>query len=380
MENGKVQYVYCGTWSLDGRGGIGIYGYDEASGAVTLREVVRTDVVAGLMWYDVARRVLYAIDERKNADDQGSAGGGRVFAFSADPETGMLTELNRVSSFGSLPAYITPDGTDKGILVCSHNSADSVGHVVLKEHGQYALEQVFFDTTIVHFPLREDGSLAQPDAILTFPAERGMYACMHSVNLAPDGRTLIACDRNHDKVYRLSYEDGTLHVTDTLALERGQTMKTGACPRYSAFHPSLPLVYVNSEYQNQLRVISYEKGLSLAETCDVTPPEESGKPFSQSDLCVSADGRYLYSLYRGIDTVGVFSLNRSGMPDFSQSLHLAGKGPRGMRLSPDGRFLLVADLDTHDITSLAVASDGTLKEVQRYVTRQHNPGNLTFLA
>ena len=371
--------LYCGTWSLNGRGGIGIYGYDETTGAVSLRDLVREDIVAGLMWYDSNRGVLYVIDERKDATDVGPAGGGRVFAFAADLDTGALTELNRVSSFGSLPAYITPDGTDKGLLVCSHNSADGVGRLVRDAHGGYALQKVFFDTTIVHYPLEEGGAIAPPDAILTFPAKRGLYACIHSVNLAPDGKTLIACDRNQDTVYRLSYEAGTLHVTDVLFLEQGATMKTGACPRYSAFHPFLPLVYVNSEYQNKLWVISYDKGMTLELTCDVTPLGVEARPFSQSDLCVAPDGKRLYCLYRGINVVGVFSLDEAGTPQYLDSLALTGQGPRGLKLSPDGRFLLVANLDTQDITTLCLKEDGKLREVQRYLTKQNNPGNLTFL-
>ncbi|MCD8067736.1 MAG: lactonase family protein [Lachnospiraceae bacterium] len=379
--SGKT-YAYVGNWSTKGDGGIGIYEYDPSTGETKYIKTVREDIVAGLIIADRKRGVIYSIDERSdNPDMPAKSGGGRVFSLRVDPETGYLEEVSRQSSFGSMPAYITDDGTGNGLLLCNHSGNAYITRIVKEESGRYSLESIFSDTTIVHYPINDDGGLGSPDDIYITPTEGEFYSCLHSVNLAPDGHSLVVCERNQDKVYLMHFDADSkkLILDGAVQFERGKGIKDGHCPRYSAFHPTKPFVYINSEYLLWLTVMSYGAGLETVKILDVTPPSAGGRSLSQSDLTVSADGRFLYTMYRGINMVCVYAIDQeTGIPEFVQEIALSGKGPRGCKLSPDGRFLLVANLDSKDVTTLAVADDGTLTETAYMTFGQEHPGNVTF--
>ena len=389
MQKKRI-WLYAGTWTTSGEGGIGIYRYAEETGETKYIKTVREDVVAGLTVADREKGILYTLDERANNPDIGekAGGGGRVFAFRIDPETGDLTEINHQSSLGVMPAYLSWDsgkpekGGSRGLITCNHSSGESVTKVVRDMTGRISLERQFSDTTVVHYPLRPDGSIGEPDDVVVTPPERGIYSCLHSANLAPDGRSIILCDRNLDRVHLLHWEkeQKKLVMDATVLLPQGMSMKTGATPRYSAFHPFLPLVYVNCEYSPYIYILRYGGNgfLEMAGRADIAPPGKEAGSYSPSDLCLSPDGRFLYMLYRWTDQVGIFSVDpENGSLAPAGWLALSGKEPRGMCFSPDGRFLLVAAMKSGDITTLKVREDGTLEELGR-TSGQYRPGNINF--
>ena len=383
-------WLYAGTWTTTDLGGIGIYRYDPESGKTEYVKTVREDVVAGLTVVDQEKGILYTLDERANNPEIGekAGGGGRIYAFRIDRETGELREINHQSSLGVMPAYLSWDsGERKGLIVCNHSSGESVTRVVRDMHGRISLERCFSDTTIAHYPLLPDGSIGEPDDVLVTPPERGIYSCLHSANLAPDGHSIIVCDRNLDRVHLVHFEKGTkkLVMDRTSLLPQGDAMKTGATPRYSAFHPSLPLVYVNCEYSPYIYILRYgsegaggDSMLQVLESVDIAPPGKEKGSYSPSDLCLSSDGRFLYMLYRWTDQIGVFAVDeKSGALLPVEWLQLSGQEPRGMRFSPDGRFLIVATMKSGDLTTLKRKTDGTLEECGR-TPGQFRPGNVAF--
>ena len=180
MQKKRI-WLYAGTWTTSGEGGIGIYRYDEETGETKYIKTVREDVVAGLTVADREKGILYTLDERANNPDIGekAGGGGRVFAFRIDPETGDLTEINHQSSLGVMPAYLSWDsgkpekGGSRGLITCNHSSGESVTKVVRDMTGRISLERQFSDTTVVHYPLRPDGSIGEPDDVVVTPPEPG---------------------------------------------------------------------------------------------------------------------------------------------------------------------------------------------------------------
>lgn len=376
----KKCFAYVGSWSKDGQGGIGIYQYNPQSGGLKLLNIVEENISAGFTLLDEKRNVLYVADERKESPEYGAASGGRILAYRIDPETGALVEISRQSSLGVLPASLSWDGAGDGILICNHSSDTCIYQVTVSESGEIGRKRVYNDTPVAHYPILADGSIGAPDAVLVTPNQESAYSCLHAVSLAPDGHTLLVCERNQDILYRLAWDAQAreLKITDTLELRHGNGTKDGDCPRYIAWHPTLPLVYVNSEYHPLIFVIRYTGAhMELVGRYEVTPPGKEKEIFSQSDLCVSADGRYLYNLYRGINMVGVHRLDeKTGAPEMIQSVQLEGEGPRGCCLAPDGSFLLVANLVSGDVTSLPVRTDGTLDPRAFRATGQTLPGNV----
>ena len=99
----KKTFAYVGTWTVqtsENGGGIGIYEYHEIDGSLTYRKNVRPDITAGMMCVDQERGILYAVDERTDSEEFFyEGGGGRVLAFSINPETRSSGKNSRHSDF-----------------------------------------------------------------------------------------------------------------------------------------------------------------------------------------------------------------------------------------------------------------------------------------
>ncbi len=377
-------FVYVGSFDLAEKGGgIGLYKYDAENGTAEYIKTMHEEIIAGLMCIDEKNNILYSLDERRENPARGEKGG-RVYAFSIDPDSGELSELNWQPAFGTMPTYLTADREFKFLLMCHHSSPNWVTKAVKDPDGTYRMEVLNNDCGIVLYPIEEDGRIGAACDIMLFPQEDGVDPCFHSIEISPDGRYFAACSRNQAKIHlmKIDYEKRRLLLCDTLCFPRGEAPpKDGHCPRYGAFHPTRPIYYFNSEFKPCITAVKYEnERLKTLAIQNVSPDAEliSQDYYTMSDLCVSGDGKYLYALYRLINVVCSFSIAEDdGTLSMIQSLKLDGSGPRGLKLSPDGRFLLVANLVSKDLSSFAVGEDGTLSPVCRTFGQEY-PGNIAF--
>ena len=79
------------------------------------------------------------------------------------------------------------------------------------------------------------------------------------------------------------------------------------------------------------------------------------------------NGRTLYCSISGMNMIVTCRLDEKGMPVPTQWLSCRGNFPRGMTLSPDGRFLLCGNMVSGDITVFAADEEGLLTDTGRTV-------------
>ncbi|MNG72861.1 6-phosphogluconolactonase [compost metagenome] len=69
-----------------------------------------------------------------------------------------------------------------------------------------------------------------------------------------------------------------------------------------------------------------------------------------ADIKISADGKFLYATNRGdANTIATFSVEKDGGLNKLSNTSVKGKGPRNFNLSPDGKYVLVANQYTNNI-------------------------------
>ena len=388
VESSTFRHLFVGSFSFTDTnfGGIGYYRYRETGGELTYLTTFREDIKAGVLCVDRSGRRLYAVDERKDNPDHGGKGGGRVYAFSVDEESGTITEINHRDSLGSMPCFLTLDGTGRYLLVSHFSDTTCISRVLREPSGKLRMELQYSDSVITLFPLDENGAIGEPCDALLFPPEDGVPACLHSVVRAPTGNLFAVCSRNHSQVHmvKLDYDRSRLSLTDTLSYPKSTAPRSGYSPRYCVFHPHLPILYVNNEFLPHLLVLRYtEEGrLESVWDQDATPQLDKveGQAISMSDLCIDPTGNTLYALYRQINAVCIFRLDPlSGKPSMLQSLKLEGKGPRGVTVSPDGRFLVIANQASEDLEVRMIGKEGTAEQVGRKIIGQKYPADPVFL-
>ncbi len=386
----KKIFVYVGTWTVqasESGGGIGVYEFHEDDGNLSYKTTVRPDITAGMMCVDQGRGVLYAVDERADSEEFfHEGGGGRVLAFSIDRETGNLAKLGEEQpTFGLLPAYLAQDGSGKWLIACNHSNRKTVTKYVRGEDGTYHVITEYSDVTAVLYPLDPEGKIGKAVQIIDFPVDWSQKppktACLHCVKFAPDGKHFVLTDMKQDLVltYELDQEKGRMIECDRKA------WRAGNYPHYAAFHPKHPVFYLNNEHAHLLDVVRVDENwkMELIQTIDVTPNldfDMTGKKVMQTDVGVSPDGRYVYDLYRGANSIWVFEVNEvDGTLNKKQEFKFGKEGnPRGFTFSPDGNYILVADNAGHQVITLKILPDGCLERTEKTDGNLKFPGNISF--
>lgn len=385
-----TRFLYAGnrrkgpsSWAKPAPGdfGIGIFRFDEKTGAMTETGRAIPEISVGQMCHDTKRRVIYAVDEALTLPGHHLGGGGQVVALSVDPDTGGLTEINRQPSFGTLPSDVALDTSGRFLIATHHTGHTPITRTERAADGSLRIVLDYDEAATVLFPLDPDGRIGAPCDI---HRHKGMGALpaqthpqLHSVTRAPDRDLFIVCDKGADRIHVFGLDPQARRLTSKQTL----AAPPGSSPRYCVFHPEHPVFYVNFETAPILRAYGFsETGeVSLLSETAALPPSQSPDPaIMQSDLVLHPSGRFLYSLLRGPETVTVFSVGCDGRPQPIASHPLGVGNARGAAISPDGRHFLVAGVTSHEIRAWTIGPDGLLSGASTS-TPQPAPGCLLFV-
>ena len=366
------------------------YGYaacsfNEESGEAREIETVYfdPDFSAGPAFIDSRRRRLYIANEVSDLPGQ-TLGGGYLYVCSIDPDTGRLSRIGGSPSYAAKPSYITSDESGRYLLITNHGGRGGITTTERGADGRLRIRVRQDESNVVLFPLDADGAIGEPADIFRLEGsgpksfQHGPHA--HSIVKAPGKNMYVVCDKGGDQIYTLSLDPdkGALKM-----LHEPLKRLPGSAPRYSAFHPSLPYLYVNKEAEPRISVFRVDDDLSLTEVQVVKndipegfalPPEAQ---LFQSEILVSPDGENLYVFIRYINIASVYGIDRSdGTISLRRTVKLNG-GPRTAAFSPDGKYLAVSLTEEHRVDIYAVAPDGLLTGPVSSLV-QPSPGTVSF--
>lgn len=283
------------------------------------------------------RTRLYAVTE---ARDHEGAPGGSVSAFARDPGSGALTLLGTVASGGSQPCHLLLDPDDRHLLVAN-----------------------YWDGSLAVFAVEDDGSIGAQTGAAHHEGKgpnevRQENSHPHQWARIPgDGRYLVP-DLGNDVLY--TYElgaDGGLSEVEAARLE----LAPGAGPRHVDFHPNGRDLFLLNELDST--VVSLRRdgaGFAVRATVSTLPEGFAGESTAGA-IRVAPSGRHLFVSNRGpdSDTIAILAFVADGGELTLLSAVPSGGGvPRDIELSPDGRYLLVANQDGENITAFAVDEPG----------------------
>lgn len=326
--------LLIGTYTAAGKSrGIYVYRFDSATGQASPVSSVETVNPSYLV---VARdnRHVYAVNELPGDNGPATERGG-ISAFAFDPQAGQLTFIDRVSSEGNDPCYLSfsPDG--RYLLTANYSVAADPG-------GSFAV-----------FPLRNDGSIGP--AVLTVHHDGGGpvkgrqdNAHVHSTVFAPDGRYLFAQDLGADKLYEYRYtSDGSRGLLSPTP-EGYLQMPPGSGPRHLIFGASGRYAYLTSELAGTVTTLQYSNGkLKPLQTVKLAAPGFSGK-VGAGAIHLSPDGKFLYATNRGdANDIVIFSVDpHDGQLKYVGRQSSLGRTPREFAIDPSGRWLIVGNQDS----------------------------------
>ena len=360
--------AYLGTWDFRkqrGADAVTIARRDADTGALEALSTTLPGVSVGAMHLDETRGVLYCLDEASSPLGGPPGGGGTVYAFAVDAASGGLTELSRCPSYGSLPSYVTTDASGRHLLVTNHTTSDAITSIEPDANGGFGIVRRYDSATIVLYDLDASGAVARVADVVTLTGRGALpgqtHPRPHSVVRSPSGSFFVVCDKGADRVLTLRISAGRdADARSRIEVVGEYATPPGSSPRYAAFHPRRPLLFVNHESAPLVASYRYTEAgvLELIGTVAVTDDPAATHTARQSDLCLHPDGSVLYSLMRGSHEIAVLDVDADGGLGVRSVVPAGGRNPRGCAVSPDGRCLYVAAVDTDEIVVWSLAADG----------------------
>jgi 6-phosphogluconolactonase len=246
-------------------------------------------------------------------------------AFSIDPKTGKLKELNRSSTKGVMPCHLNLDKT--GAMAAAANWSSG---------------------SMVSIPVRKDGTLGDAASFYQHSGERSgvppggppVEVHCHSVNFTPDNRFLIATDTGLNKVFihRIDAAKGTFTANDPSFLG----LKYQANPRQFRFHPNGKWAYISNESGPGCTMLRYDaqRGAFEEGPTGRTVPESYRERITCAEVEVHPSGEFVYVSNRGHNSIAAMRIDQStGAPSLTETFLLGGNNPRSFNIDPTGGYL-----------------------------------------
>lgn len=318
----KATELIVGTYTEPGKSqGIYIFNFNEGDATFSAKQTIAE--VENPSFLTLGKgNTLYAVNEL-------GEGRGAVSAYSYDASGSQL--LNKLPSQGDAPCYIVTDKQNKFVFV-SNYSGGSLSVFRIGSDG--GLEE-----NIQH--IQNEGSGPNQD--------RQEAPHIHSSVFSPDERFLLVQDLGTDRitVYPFNPEKPQpLQVQDATIV----STPAGRGPRHINFSSDGRYVYVIAELSSSVLVYSFLNGeMKLLEELSLL--SEGGASEGAADIHFSPDGKFLYASNRGsANELTIFEVNQeTGRLKELGKQSVLGKGPRNFVITPNGKYLLVANQNSDEI-------------------------------
>ncbi len=332
--------VFVSSFAPGEKGGIQAYQFDGQTG--TLKPLARTAGAENPFFLALSPngKFLYSIHAKQFSGKDNE----QVAAYQIVGKTGELKLLNRQSSEGKASCYLDVDRTGKAVLVANYTSG-----------------------SVAALPIKADGSLAAPASFFAHKGssvnpQRQKEPHAHCIVVSPDNKYAFAADLGTDQI--LCYQiDPT---TGKLTPNKVPFAKTpaGAGPRHLTFHPGGKRLYVINELLNSVTQFDYDAKtgtLTEKQTISTLPADFKGTSYC-ADVKITPDGKYLYGTNRGHDSIASYRIGDDGKLTLIGIEPSRGKGPQNLAITPDGQWLLCANLPANNLVVFAIdPATGKLK-------------------
>jgi len=291
-------FVYC---SVADEQSIVLLTLDPATGQISRKASLKTPGEPAALTSSADGRFLFA-----SMRDTG-----RLCSFSIEPATGRLSLLSDVEA-GADPAQITLDRT-----------------------GRYLFAAYYVAAKVSVHRVGADGRLSERPVQEIPTAEKA-----HSIVSDASNRLVFVPHTGPNRIYQFRFEELAGRLLPGLPQYVQCPDQTG--PRHLAWHPKLPIAYVDNEQGNSVTVYSLRgSGLVAGETVSTLPDSFRGQN-STAEIRVHPDGRHVIVSNRGANSLAVFQISSSGEQLTPLEQVSCEPVPRCFDIVPGGRYLLLA--------------------------------------
>ncbi|MFA6547024.1 MAG: lactonase family protein, partial [Limisphaerales bacterium] len=325
--------------------GIHLFQVNRTTGAMTPSGVYELGTSPNCLAFNAARTRLYSTNE---TDRVGEGREGTVSAFAINRADGQLKLLNTVRSGGAGPTYVSLHPSGRFLLVANYFGGSVAVLPILPDGSLGAATDIKNDAGTIG-PRK---AVNAPPGSFAFSGHDRTHA--HMIQADPSGRFVLHVDLGLDQIFVWKFDEqkGVLTAGDPAAV----SLPPGDGPRHFHFHPNGRWFYSIQEEGSTIVLFDYDaaKGrLAARQTISTLPPGFAGSNFC-SAILVSADGRFVYAGNRLHDSIGIFSVGKTGELTFVRDEPTRGNYPRSFNFDPTGQFLYSCNQRGDNITVFRV--------------------------
>lgn len=313
----KPTTLFVGTYTDAESEGIYKLQFDAENGKIISSNLVAEITSPSYLTISTSKDFLYAVQEVNDFEN----GSGAVTAFTLKNDS--LTEIQTVSSGGAHPCHVSLSPSGVKLAVANYSGGNASIYKVGLD-GKLTGPSSFIDHT-------------QIDSTKTSHAHMAKWV----------NDDILIADLGLDAV--LSYKDeDTLSAKPQAVIE----LPKGAGPRHFTTTKNGRFLYVINELNSTISVFVKNNAGAYVDSQKVSTLAADFKEKSYcADIHISADGKYLYGSNRGENTIVIFSINAAtGNLTLVGRESVKGDWPRNFTTDPSGKFLLVANQKSNNIT------------------------------
>ena len=331
-------FLLAGSYSDGNTPGISVYKFNIQTGDYTYISDIEQIANPSYLVVSPDEQMIYSVNETQE---------GGVSSFRFDKNSGMLSLVNSQPAYGAAPCYINMDERVNFIVTANYNGGN-----------------------ISIFPLDTDGKIKPLSMNIDFNTPDSPASHLHTVVFSPDETRLLATDLGKDRIYSFEVKPNTKDSFLVLPPESVTQLEPGSGPRHLAFHPNGKYLYCINELSGKVAVFAYRDNKLEAIQYIASDTTQTPNRKGSADIHLTSDGRFLYSSNRlRADGIAIFSVNQETGQLTTVGYQSTGVHPRNFIITPNDKFLLCANLNTHNIQIFEIdSSTGLLHDTGKEIS------------
>ena len=325
--------LLVGTQTSGSSKGIYAYSFAASTGELTSLGLAAEAENPTFLALAPDKKTLLVANELDKFDGKDS---GAVSTFTLDRTRTRLSKVNQVASGGGGTCHVAFDHTGKAAFAANYGGGSAAAFAVGAGAALSPAVSFFQYTGHGPDPKRQEAPHA------------------HRVTVSPDNRFLLVNDLGLDEIHIYRLDASTAKLT--LNEPRGWKSAPGAGPRALRFHPNGKVAYCVTEMASSVVVLRWDTELGSLETVQeiVMRPADFQGITGGDDIVIDRESRFAYATDRFDDIVVTFSISPTdGKLTLVDRMPCGGKVPRHLTLDPSGKWLLIANQVSDNISVLA---------------------------
>jgi len=314
------QKLFVGTYTNSSAKGIYSLDFNPESGEISNKTLVVTTNNPSFISFGENKEVMYAVNEEEE---------GTISVFRKSNEVGTYDLVQKLRTFGAHPCHVT---YSEGYVAVTNYSGGNVAIYKTNDSGFLEENPQVFDQNNV-----DEKSHAHFSKFVD--------------------NTLIVSDLGRNTLFRYK----KMETGFVLENDHWVKFEDKAGPRH--FDIKDEQIYSITEYENTVSLI--DRTGNVLQKVSTLEKNFEGESFC-ADIHISPDGQYVYGSNRGDNSIVLFKRLTSGRLEFKSTFDVHGDWPRNFVIHPSGKWLIVGNQRSDNISVFAINNDGSLLFKQSY--------------